>query len=245
MQCSTCGTFMPTVTGLAESQKQCPGCGKVFGEDNRCPHCHAIAGLLETLAGAVCAACGKPRSVTGTSVVLSRPPSKTTTRVRGAALRLLGALAIGFGVLSAAVSTWLVSGATGVVLAILVGGSAVGVGALFLRSASKATEADSKKRAVALERRILDLARKRGGTLTAPETAAALAIPVSEADQGLTALGIASMAVVDVDNDGMVHYRFVDLVAPAVRVRVETDVAEDSDFAHSADANQAKKAHER
>ena len=53
--CPTCGTALPA------GAQRCPGCGRVFGEDNRCPHCHAIAAVRAVGDGYVCTACSKPR----------------------------------------------------------------------------------------------------------------------------------------------------------------------------------------
>ncbi|MCZ7683272.1 MAG: hypothetical protein M5U28_32530 [Sandaracinaceae bacterium] len=55
-RCPTCGTSVP------EGAPRCPGCGRVFGEANRCPHCHAVAAVIPRGGITVCAACGKPRA---------------------------------------------------------------------------------------------------------------------------------------------------------------------------------------
>ncbi|MBX3249232.1 MAG: zinc ribbon domain-containing protein, partial [Myxococcales bacterium] len=53
--CSVCGT------AVAPGAVRCVACGAVFGEDNRCPHCHALAAVQATSDGRyACLACGKP-----------------------------------------------------------------------------------------------------------------------------------------------------------------------------------------
>jgi predicted amidophosphoribosyltransferase len=54
-RCPVCSTEIPP------GRNRCHGCGKVFGEDNRCPHCLAVAPVLRTGQGAICSACSKPR----------------------------------------------------------------------------------------------------------------------------------------------------------------------------------------
>lgn len=66
--CTTCGTAIP------RGAPRCPGCGKVFGEANRCPSCHAVAAVTSSPLGYVCLACGGPRQLLpGTTVIDSGP----------------------------------------------------------------------------------------------------------------------------------------------------------------------------
>jgi hypothetical protein len=62
--CPSCGTKIPP------GRTRCPGCGKVFGEDNRCPSCNAVTGIVPAGAGYVCAACSAPRVRLAGTIVL-------------------------------------------------------------------------------------------------------------------------------------------------------------------------------
>lgn len=70
----------------------------------------------------------------------------------------------------------------------------------------------SRPTSKALEQRILDLAMRSGGELTVSDTAHAIGIPLSEAEEGL--MSMARAGHVDIDNDphtGAVLYVFRDI----------------------------------
>ncbi len=230
-RCTTCGTAIPA------GSVRCIACGKVYGDDNLCPHCHATAGVLARAGGYACAACGRPRDKKPGTVVLGEgagagPAGRGRAVVhRGASagLRTVGAMSIGVGVVVAALAAMLVPGAAGIVLAVLAGGAGVGAGALALRAgARQSAEADRRERADR-ERRILDLAEASHGDLTVTETARALGVPMDEADRMLTEMADGSRVSVEVDPDGILHYVFRELrlEPPAARrVRVGDERAE-------------------
>lgn len=237
-RCTTCGTKIP------EGSSRCIACGKVYGDDNLCPHCHATAGILASAGGFVCAACGRPREKKpGTTVLgegtgggrialagrsVGAPSQLVVRRGASAGLRAFGAMSIGAGVLLAAIAFMLLPGAAGVIVALLAGSAGVGLGALGLRAGAKqASEADRQERA-ARERAVLDLAEKSDGDLTATETARALGTTMEEADRILTEMADGSRVTVEVDPDGIVHYVFRELAKAAeaaARVRVQVPSA--------------------
>jgi hypothetical protein len=63
--CAVCSTAIPP------GAPRCIACGAVWGEDNRCPHCYALAAVQATSDGRhVCLACGKHRPIKpGTTIV--------------------------------------------------------------------------------------------------------------------------------------------------------------------------------
>jgi hypothetical protein len=65
--------------------------------------------------------------------------------------------------------------------------------------------------AVALELRVLQLARSHGGRVTAPLAAAELGVSIAQADEKLTEIAKAGHANVDIDIDGVVVYDFPSL----------------------------------
>jgi len=150
------------------------------------------------------------------------------SRGRATGLRLLGAGAIGVGVLAATALGILVPGAAGLVLAAVMGGGFVTVGALSLRAGAKATEQASSQSSAARELAILALAEKSDGDLTATEVARGLGITLSDADASLTAIADGSRVAVEVDPEGVVHYVFRELrqkLPGAPRVRVDASIA--------------------
>lgn len=229
--CPTCGIAVPP--GAA----RCPGCGRVFGEQNRCPHCHAVAAVIERRGKTVCAACGKPRvgAVTLSGDRPSRRGIVRTThqdrqtgtramlaRARGRSQRGLGIVALAAGIAMAAAAAVLIPGALGLVVALVAGALGVGLGGLSVRAGARNMEAARALEGQADDSAILELAKQRGGVLTADETAEALGLGVEEADALLTSMvGDGSEVDVEVDAEGRVTYEFHALRQAAAQVRVE------------------------
>lgn len=246
-RCPTCGTSVP------EGAPRCPGCGRVFGEANRCPHCHAVAAVIPRGGVTVCAACGKPRAgavtldgVRGSVVPTSSAGRAASTsamlrRGKGRAQRGLGVLLLAAGVLAAVLATATVPGAAGLALAIVAGAIGVGLGALTIRAGARSLREGEAHDRRARETAVLELAERRGGTLTASDVAKALGLALDEADALLTSMvGDGTSVGVDVD-DGVVRYVFRDLVpAPSARVRVEAELEPEEAPATPAKAERAR-----
>lgn len=221
---------------VPEGAPRCPGCGRVFGEKNRCPNCHAIAAVIARRGKTVCAACGKPRTGTvvlgggggiGSVLPASRTGREASTsamlgRARGRTQRGFGIFALGTGILVAAIAMVLVPGVLGVGLAVAGGLLGVGAGALSIRAGAKNMEKARTDAARATEIAVYELAEEQGGRLTASVAATGLRITVDAADDLLTSLvGDGSRIDVDVDDEGVVRYVFREIAAAAPRVRVE------------------------
>ncbi|MBX3270300.1 MAG: hypothetical protein KF729_08560 [Sandaracinaceae bacterium] len=229
--CPTCGTSVPP------GAPRCPGCGRVFGEENRCPHCHAIAAVIERRGTTVCAACGKPR--VGTVTLGGDRPSVVAvtkgaagkragtdamlSRARGRTQRGFGVLSLATGIVTAALLAMIVPGAAGVALAVIAGLFGVGVGALTIRAGARNMERARGLDARAERAAVEELARARGGALTAAEVAGALTMKEADADALLTSLvGDGSRVDVEVSDEGVVSYVFHDLRPRPAQVRVES-----------------------
>jgi hypothetical protein len=233
-KCPTCGTK------ILEGALRCPGCGRVFGEDNRCPHCHAIAAVKPRGEGYVCVACGKPRerlpftTVLGEDDRISRaslvPGAAPAPGARTSGLRLFGVLGIGGGVLGAALAT-LALGVTpvGIAAAVVLALAGVAVGASALRRAAGRQEADAARDRRAMELRLTALAEKHGGDLTATTVAKALRITTEEADAALTRLADGTRVSLEVDEEiGLVHYVFHEVQAALPKTRVVEGAGEEA-----------------
>jgi hypothetical protein len=233
-KCSTCGTLVPA------GAVRCPGCGRVFGEDNRCPHCNAIAAVRVSGDGYVCSACSKPRERKPLTTVLGDSPGRismvpSASSMRGRGLRALGTFSIGGGVVAAALAT-AVLGVTvvGVSAAAVAGLAGVLLGLLFLRRASRADESTRAFDERAAGARVLAAATKLGGDVTAKAVAESLGVSVEEADRVLTKMTDGSTVSVEVDtDDGSLHYVFHEVVearkAKAPQVRIADEVGRGTD----------------
>jgi hypothetical protein len=203
-KCTACDASIPT------GRDRCPSCGKVYGEWNRCPSCHAIAAVHEARRGMyVCAACSAPRKRQLGTPVDSQFADELMRRAwfsrasgwalwpLGAAFMVSAALVAGFGQLFDSASIY--ASAFGGFLGVL------GVVAMFVARRLG-------KRGVALrdqarqERVLTHVLHKRAG-LTAGETAQALHIRAAEADAALTILAKEGKLNLDVDDRGTVRYR--------------------------------------
>lgn len=243
-RCPTCGTEIP------KGRTRCVGCGKVFGEDNRCPSCHAIAGIVPSANGTfACAACSAPRERLPGTVVLSGanspasavlPPvaarasrisiepganlANVAARGKGAAMRSLGVLVISGAMLAAIAAAMIVPGTLGFVVAGALGLLGVAGGGYAMRSGSRTAAQGAK---ATRELQIVALAKERNGALTATETAERLGTTVEEADRALTAMADGTRVTVDVDDEGIVRYVFREIAPETPRVRVALDEEEE------------------
>jgi hypothetical protein len=230
-RCPTCSTDIPP------GATRCPGCGRVFGEDNRCPHCNAIAAVKPAGDGYVCVACSKPRERKPLTTVLGEEPGRASivpsagSSLRGRGLRSVGALSIAGGVLSAALATALLGiTVAGIATASVVGLLGVLVGFTLMRRAGRADDAAralTQRTAVA---RVRSAATKLGGDVTAKAIAKELGVPVEDADAVLTQMADGTNVTVEVDTDtAQVHYVFPEIVAARPKLRVADDVGRGTD----------------
>jgi hypothetical protein len=155
-------------------------------------------------------------------------------------LRLFGIASIAGGILLAAGAAWLLPGTIGLVVAAALGlgGMGVGTGALVLGK-SAATEAEARRQEV-LGARIMDLAERGGGRLTATQVARELGLSVQQADAALTALTDGERVVLEISPDGVLFYDFREIRAleaggPQVQVGVQAPAAEMEISAQGAD----------
>ncbi len=244
-RCSTCGTE------LAPGATRCPGCGKVFGEANRCHHCNAIAAVTPSGKGYVCLACGAPRQLSpGTTVISSgsvgvprsQPPAADSfaqvsrsrapvvrssafsgpSRFKAVSLRAGGVILLAAGVLGAALSVVITGGATtGFLVAAAVGGAGAGLGGLMLRAGGRASTQADRRHGLAVEQAILDLAAQRAGVLRVTDVARGLGVTVAEADEFLSSLADGSRVTVEITPDGLLVYHFREVESAPPRVRVD------------------------
>lgn len=229
--CPVCGTRIP------QGASRCPGCSRVFGEVNRCPHCHAVAGVRARGNGYVCVACNKPREwKPGTSIIGgggepfggSLEPATGTQiesaagRGAGFALKAFGIFSIVAGVLSAgAVLAIFPFGAAAVVAAAAFGVTGAGVGGVSLLAGGKARTAAIARARRQGELAVLKLAEQHGGVLTVTDVATELRIASSDADALLTHMAADGSRVgVEISSDGVVLFRFLELIARGPKVRV-------------------------
>ncbi|MBN8611404.1 MAG: hypothetical protein J0L92_12495 [Deltaproteobacteria bacterium] len=174
--CPTCNFAVP------DGREKCPQCGRVFGEANRCPHCHAIASVRSSGKGFVCSACGKSRELLpGTTLAGATPTSTGLTTPRRRGLRLLAALSFAAAIFGAASATTLL-GATGIgiAMAIVVGSVFAYGGVQLLKRATDEESTLDRQLAVNRTEKARQILLER--TSTVPELAAKLGTSEAEAD---------------------------------------------------------------
>lgn len=216
-----------------------------------CPHCGRDAPLVYRGVMPTCAACGGLRAPLSTrSVNLAGKSSKLGGAVATAAGTLVLAvglpLAVLFGALVWLLASLLAPGATShVTPAMVVGGSVaaavVVAGTLLIARGRALHHAAAAQRRATVDDALVQLAHERG-RVTAPEAAAALGIPVAEADALLTELAKtqADRIALDLLDDGRLSYRAIDTggenafrvaaeTGPERRARVAADEAEGMD----------------
>lgn len=175
--CPTCRFLVP------EAAERCPQCGRVFGEANRCPHCHAVAAVRPTSRGYVCAACGKPRALLpGTTLAGAAISARATVPPRRRGLRVAGGLLLALSVVGAAMSTAVLgTSAAGLVVAAAFAAVGALAGFRLLRRASmldrEVDEARVASRMLAAKQLLLER-----GPFTVRELAEKLGTTDAEAD---------------------------------------------------------------
>lgn len=236
--CTACHTPIPA------GATRCIQCGRVYGDDNRCPTCHAFAAVRQVGDSFVCAACGAPRLAAPGTFLEPRdripffPAAQTRTRAKSVAfsggavgLKLVG-VATAFSAMAIAGFIALIGGATaGAIPAALVALFGVGTGALMWGWGSRVSKTAGAMSLSAGELEILTLAEKKGGALFATDVARAMGIGVSEAEARLTALADGTRVVMEVTEDGLLRFDFRELrrAHPRVSARVaapDQEVAE-------------------
>ncbi len=223
--CPTCGFAVP------DGRESCPQCGRVFGEANRCPHCHAIASVRASGKGFACSACGKPRELRpGTTLAGGTPTSTGLTPPRRRGLRFLAGLSLAAAILGAAGATTLL-GVTGIgiAMAIVIGSTFAFGGVQLLKRASSLDRAlDDQLTANRTEQARQFLLER---TSTVPELAKKLGTSEAEADAIATKLAAEETDGIHAELDekvGVVRFGRKSL-GPAVRVADPDDDEDDGD----------------
>ncbi len=207
---------------------RCPGCGRVFGEDNRCPHCHAIAAAKPAGAGFVCLACGKPRQRLPGTTVLGEPDARSSIvpLARQAPITTpLATAGVATMVGSAVVATLALAflGTSGIglfALAAALVGLGVGAGALAQGRANARRARAAMQHAV--DQRVRALAERHQGKLTAAEVAEALSVEPVEAEKVLMRMADGTSITAEVDESvGSLYFVFHELVPALPKTRVE------------------------
>lgn len=202
MNCTACGAELENGAG------QCPQCGKVQGEVNRCFSCGVIAGVNEVAMDRyACSACGASRPVRPGTVILS---SFAETLEQGARRRkwtayllfgtggVLGAAGLAVAGIFAALD---VSGAAmAAVFGLLIFAGHLLTGRRLLRQVAE-------MQAAALERRLLREVRLYSAGISPERVAASLHEDLDEVDKVLTGLAKRGRLLLDVTDEGSLRYR--------------------------------------
>lgn len=188
-----------------------------------CPYCRTNAPLVYRGVRAYCAACGAKRSVlSASSLTYAGQPAQ----VGGAVVQAFGWLALMFGVsFSALVALVVWAFATGMAAFVtfaVMSLMALGFFLLVRKGGKKLSETGDDTRAQRREQALFALAANNGGVLQAMQAAAALDLPVNEADKFMTQLAKTRDDVdVEIGDEGEVFYTFGRgvVIGPAGSVR--------------------------
>jgi hypothetical protein len=182
-----------------------------------CPHCHTDAPLVYRGIKAYCSACGRPRAaLSGSSLTHAGKPAKlggTIVHVFGwaaLAVGLLVSMLLGgvVGLLGAATG-WF-SGMAGLLVGGLLALFSLGVFLLLRLGGNKLEHSADETLEQRREQALRALAKNRGGVLQAADAAAALDMPLAEADALLTRLAKQQPEEtgVEIGQEGQVLYTF-------------------------------------
>ncbi|MBS2018573.1 MAG: hypothetical protein JST00_37250 [Deltaproteobacteria bacterium] len=216
--CSACGSG-PITDGI------CERCGFASGEQNRCPHCGAVARIEPRGTGPaahwVCGVCGGPRTPGGLGGDRAAEPLRHAKAHRARAIRSRAASVV-LGVMTAfttlvALAAWPAAlTAKLILLAVAITPAIFAMRARAKASAATAeAEAEMEKAWLAAAE---DVAERASHGVTAAELAKRLKIDAAKAERLLTQLATHERTRIDVDDDAEVRYS----VGPG-RVRVSTD----------------------
>lgn len=207
--CPTCGT------DNAADATQCVQCKQVFGEENRCGACGAIAAASETADNRlVCAACGAPRQRRPGTVVMSRFGDELKQQARTSLIlswvARLGA--IGAGLLGAAaggLQSLFDLGSPALTAGVFLAGA---VGLFFVGGRQRAKSLRLQDEA--LSRQLLSEVGQARRGMTAAGVARRLDVSEEQADEGLEVLAKRGQVEMDVDDAGTIRYRVGGFDAP-------------------------------
>ena len=235
--CTACGTAIPA------GATRCIQCGRVYGEENRCPTCQAYAAVRRVGDSYVCAACGAPRLAgpgsfleKGSSISLV-PAVSTQARAKSVAfsggaigLKLVGVVPAFAGSAIGGFIALIGGTATGAIPGALVATFALGVGGLMWSWGSNVGKTASRMSSSADELAILALAEKHGGSLSATDVARAMGIGVADAEARLTSLADGTRVVMEVTPEGLLRFEFREVRASraSVSARVAAPDAEEA-----------------
>ena len=204
----------------------------MFGEANRCPHCNAIAAVKPSGEGYVCIACGKPRDRLPGTTVLGEPDARMSiapAALSGASPRnpvqLLGR-GVGLAGMFATLAAFALLTVSGPAFLIALAAGLVGLGAGYAMIESGRTQSRERAGRI-IEQRILALAKKHRGDLTATEVAASLRISTTEADAALARMSDGTRITAEIDESvGVLHFVFHELKPEVPKTRVEIEGGE-------------------
>lgn len=224
--CSSCGTTIPP------GFERCPGCGRVYGDANRCRSCNAYAAVRAVGTGYVCAACGAPRERLPGTVVQGFPammggPGKPTQQwmksvaMGGSAfgLKFLAAGVVAVSFVVAGIIGAIGGGSVALIPAGLVGLAGLGVGGLLWSWGARASRRAESISASAQELQILALAERNGGELYATDVARGLGITLAEAEARLSGMTDGSRIAAEVTPEGLLRFEFREMRMKRAGVR--------------------------
>jgi hypothetical protein len=199
----------PACGAEAFSLGACSRCGYSSGEENRCPHCNAVARVDGSGAQAVCAVCGGPRIPGGyggrkaIAALREQQGHIGAARLASFATMVQGIFATFVTLIGLAVHPQSLL-AKGIVFAVAVVPLLLALRSRARATAERARAKDAGERA--WQHAAEDAASRGADGITVPVLAETLGIDAKEADRLLTSLAVHERTRVDVGDDAEVRY---------------------------------------
>lgn len=188
---------------------RCPQCSQVLGADNQCEHCHALVPALRRGGRIVCSACGSERRRGPNTITVSERELRFMAgweRVRIRIYKVATALAVLFGLFIGALFWLFAPNAFELGSALVTAFVTLLIAGLFVQRIKKVRALSQQREHFLLEQRVLGLAHKNRGVITAAEVARHLNIPVTAADAMLDELVRTGRADIDVTDRGDIRF---------------------------------------
>lgn len=188
---------------------RCPRCSQVLGTDNTCEHCHALVPALRRGTRIVCSACGSERRRAPNTIVVSERELRFVAgwqRVRIRIYKIVAILSTLFALLLGSIFFRYAPDGFLFTMAMVISLISVSVAGFSLHRIKRARTHGQLRESFALEQRLLGLAHRQAGVVTAEEAARYLNVPVAAADAMLDELAHRGQAEIDVTDRGEIRF---------------------------------------
>ncbi|MET0339892.1 MAG: hypothetical protein ABW252_02780 [Polyangiales bacterium] len=204
-QCPSCAAV------VSPFDTRCPACRQVLGPDNICDRCQALAPTIARHGRLLCSACESERTRRPHTVVVRDRELRWSLAWERFRLRIYAFVAVTFALFNGTVGGLTLHFGDSdfsrfIAAAFLLGAALIPL--LLFMLAKRARKLSKAREQFTLRQRLLGLAYKRGGVLTAADVAQNLNIPLAAADAMLDQLVHQQKAEIEVTDRGEIQFVF-------------------------------------